>query len=228
MSQYTEPKITIDEIQRILKFISKGYKVPDIIKDVVYKVAKEEIEEKDKVVIIKRDPNVERERMQAARVKIIKEGDAVRIFPSHIKGFGADFDGDTLICKVLLKVNNEEKEIKIDEIVNEPYIKFREEVIKDNNIKIKKYDINETVDLQIKSINIETGETEWKQITEYSEHFNLEMYKIEDSKKRFETFWSSSDHSLLVYNSKEDIIEKVTPKELIDRKEERLYFIKEN
>jgi hypothetical protein len=32
----------------------------------------------------------------------------------------------------------------------------------------------------------------------------------------------------LVYNSKEDIIEKVTPKELIDRKEERLYFIKEN
>lgn len=228
MSQYTEPKITIDEIQRILKFISKGYKVPDIIKDVVYKVAKEEIEEKDKVVIIKRDPNVERERMQAARVKIIKEGDAIRLFPSQIQGFGADFDGDTLICKVLLKINNIEKEIHIKDIVHEPYITFKEEIVKENNLIIKKYNINETVDLQIKSINIETGETEWKQITEYSEHFNLEMYKIEDSKKRFETFWSSSDHSLLVYNSKEDIIEKVTPKELIDRKEERLYFIKEN
>ena len=37
------------------------------------------------------------------------------------------------------------------------------------------------------------------------------MYKIEDSKNRFESFWASQDHSLIVYNNDNDTIEKISP-----------------
>jgi hypothetical protein len=227
--EYENPKITIDEVQRLLRFMAKGYKVPKIIKDVVFKVAKEEIEGKGKGIIIKRDPNVERERMQFVLVKVREEdSNVVQIFPSSVKGFNADFDGDSLKCKVLLNIESVEKEINIEDVVNEPYIKFKNETIKQNGVKITKYDVDKNVNLKLKSINKDTGSISLNKVTEYSKHENLEMYKIEDRKKRFETFWSSSDHSLLVYNPKEDIIEKVTPNDLINRKEERLYFIKEN
>jgi len=86
---------TIDELKKILLYIHKGHKVPKIIYDTVFEVAKREVEDKNKVVLIKRDPNIERNRIQAAYVKII-EGEAMDIHPSTISGFGADFDGDAM------------------------------------------------------------------------------------------------------------------------------------
>lgn len=86
---------TVDELRKILLYISKGYKVPNIIYDTIFKVAVEEIEKKDKMVLIKRDPNIERNRIQSTRVKII-DGETIELHPAIVKGFGADFDGDQM------------------------------------------------------------------------------------------------------------------------------------
>ena len=90
-------KVTTEEVRTLLKFIHKGYKVPKIIHDVLFDTAVREIENKDKVVIIKRDPDVGKNRIQAVFVKIIEgETREMDIHPASVGGFGADFDGDTM------------------------------------------------------------------------------------------------------------------------------------
>ena len=88
-------KTTVEEIRLILKMISKGYKVPKIIHDIIFDVARREIEDTRKVIIYKRDPNVHSARAQGAYVKII-EGDTLDIHPTSVGSFGADYDGDTM------------------------------------------------------------------------------------------------------------------------------------
>ena len=90
-----EERLTIDEIRKLLTFISKGYKVPKIVYDTIRKVAKVEIEDKDRVVLVKRDPDIGRGRIQAMYVKIV-EGNAIEFYPPSVVGFGADFDGDSV------------------------------------------------------------------------------------------------------------------------------------
>jgi hypothetical protein len=92
-------KVTVDELRKLLYYIMRGYKVPKIIYDVVFKVAKIEVEDKKRVVLIKRDPNIHRDRIQAAYVKVI-EGETVELHPGIVGGFGADFDGDTMAIYV--------------------------------------------------------------------------------------------------------------------------------
>ena len=84
-----------EEIKLILMMIAKGYKVPEIIYNTIFDVAKREIEEKHKVVIYKRDPDTGARRIQGAYVKVIT-GDTIEIHPVAVGGFGADFDGDTM------------------------------------------------------------------------------------------------------------------------------------
>ncbi len=88
-------KASIDDIRKILKYIAKGYKVDPIIYNTIAKVAKKEVEDKNRVVLYKRDPNVERGRIQGAYVTII-DGETIEIHPAAVVGFGADFDGDTM------------------------------------------------------------------------------------------------------------------------------------
>lgn len=88
-------KATTEEIRLILKMISNGYKVPKIISDVVFDTAKREIEEKGKVILYKRDPNIHSRRIQGAYVQVIK-GETIEIHPLACGGFGADFDGDAM------------------------------------------------------------------------------------------------------------------------------------
>lgn len=95
-------KLTIDEIRKILGFISKGYKVPPIVHDTILKIAKREVEDKKRVVLVKRDPDVGSRRIQAMYVKIIDTGDAIEFFPPSVAGFGADFDGDSVSIYVPL------------------------------------------------------------------------------------------------------------------------------
>ena len=98
-----EPKVRIsmEEARKLLKYISQGYKIPKIIYDTVWEVAKKEIEDMDKAVLIKRDPDVESRRIQGARVKLIS-GNVMEIPPPIVGGFGADFDGDC--CKSLVSL----------------------------------------------------------------------------------------------------------------------------
>lgn len=93
--------LTIDEIRKLLFFISKGYKVPKIVYDTFFKIAKIEVEEKERVVLIKRDPNIGRGRIQAMYVKIT-EGNNIQFYPAQVSQYGADFDGDTVSVYVPL------------------------------------------------------------------------------------------------------------------------------
>jgi hypothetical protein len=68
-------------------------------------------------------------------------------------------------------------------------------------------------DITIQSINIDNGYCSWNRITDYSVHYNLEMYSIFDPLNRFEQFYVSSDHSLIAWDDKEECIRKVTPLE---------------
>jgi len=92
--------------------------------------------------------------------------------------------------------------------------KEREKHTKDNGIIVTKYDPQ--TDIFIDSINIETGDVEEKQITEYSKHENLVMYKIHDPESRFKDFWVSEDHSMIIYDVTDDTYKKETPKNLPD------------
>lgn len=105
-----ETKATTEEFQLILKMISKGYKVPKIIYDTIFDVAKREIEEKNRVVLYKRDPNIHSRRIQGAYVKVIG-GDCIEIHPAVVGGFGADFDGDAMAIFTLISEESQ-KEIK--------------------------------------------------------------------------------------------------------------------
>jgi len=88
-------KASIEEIRLLLKYIAKGMEIPKVLYDEVMNAGVREIEEKQRVVLIKRDPNISRGRFQARYVKLIA-GDAVELHPATVTPFGADFDGDTL------------------------------------------------------------------------------------------------------------------------------------
>jgi len=104
-------KLTVDECRKLLGFINKGYEVPDIIMDIVGKVAQKEIVDKDKVVIIKRDPNIGRDRIQAMRVRLI-DRETIEIYPSAVAGFGADFDGDQVAVFVPISEEAQQQALK--------------------------------------------------------------------------------------------------------------------
>lgn len=109
MNSSDEAQLNVDDVKKLLKFVSRGYKVPPVIWDTLFKVAVKEIEEKGKVVMIKRDPNVDRGRIAGSFVKII-EGETLDIHPSVVGQFGADFDGDTM---AIFRVLSEEAETEI-------------------------------------------------------------------------------------------------------------------
>lgn len=108
LSEYE--KVSIDDIRKILKYFSKGYKLDPAITDVIKKVAHKEIEDKKRVVLFKRDPNVERNRIQGSYVKLI-DGATVELHPVVVKGPGADFDGDQMAIIAVLS-NEAQDEIK--------------------------------------------------------------------------------------------------------------------
>ena len=103
-------KVSIDDIRKILKYIAKGYKVNPIIYDTIRKIAVKEIEDKNRVVLYKRDPNVERGRIQGAYVTII-DGETIDIHPVVVGPYMADFDGDqmAIVVPISLEAQNEVK-----------------------------------------------------------------------------------------------------------------------
>mgnify|MGYP001224233983 FL=1 len=203
--------LSVEEIKKILNFIHKGYSVPKIIYDTIFEIAKREIEEKKRIVLCKRDPNIGKGRIQAFFPKII-EGEALEIYPPVVVGFGADFDGDSILGTLHIKIHNILDNTEEDLIINIYNLK------KTNYFEYYKtlrnvdfYKVNENYEIRIKAIDPKSGNIDYKKITEFTIHNNLYMYKIEDSKNRFESFWASQDHSLIVYNNDNDTIEKISP-----------------
>ncbi len=129
-----EERATVEEIRLLLKYMAQGYKVPEVLHDVVWDAAVREIEGKNRVVIIKRDPNVERGRMQARYAKIV-EGNTIDMHPATVGAFGADFDGDTMAVFVPLseEAQKEAKEKMISATgsnsINDPNFELSKEMI---------------------------------------------------------------------------------------------------
>jgi len=78
MDNEHENKLSYEEVKKLLYLVSLGYKVPEIVYNTLKKIAIEEIEKKKKVVLLKRDPDIHRRRIQAAYVKVI-DGETIEI-----------------------------------------------------------------------------------------------------------------------------------------------------
>lgn len=94
------------DIIKILKKISKGYDLPKYVYDFFYEILEKEILP-NAVVIYKRDPALHKSSFLAARPRIA-QSDAIEINTAVCAPLGGDFDGDSVIGTVNLKVVNKE------------------------------------------------------------------------------------------------------------------------
>ncbi len=220
----------IDELRKTLSYLSKGYKVPKIIYDVIFDVAKREIEDKRRVVLIKRDPNVHKGRIQSVYAKII-DGETINVHPSIVGGFGADFDGDSVYCSI-----NTYKKDKNDNMIEESvHISRLPSLVKQTKLKsIKEKEDNKIVydydildDIYVKAIDITSGNVDYKKVTSWSIHANVDMYEISSDKYELDItqFLASSDHSMVAYDSETDEFVRVSPKTLKEIPK-RYYLVK--
>ena len=213
------PKVqaTVDELRKVLQYISKGYKVNQLIYDVIYEAARIEVEEKKKVVLIKRDPNVERDRIQAAYVKIIP-GETLEICNHTVNGFGADFDGDSVSCSVTIVY----KDIFTGEYdIFEGHIADFSRMVpcrpvknytRDDGVEVVDYETLD--DVYCPSVNMTTGELELKAIKRWSVHKNIKLKEISSEKHNIKDLKVSLDHSLVVYDHVDNILKRMSIKEV--------------
>lgn len=218
-------RVTVEEVRTILKYIAKGYKLPSVITDTIYKVAKIEVEDAKKVVLIKRDPNIARERMQAVYVKIVNDK-TMHIHPTTVTSFGADFDGDSINSQIVCYHNNIVNYLHIKDFDKFYNVKIESEKDREDGVHVLNYKVNDEV--YINAIDPNSGKVDKKKITQWSRHENLKMYKISRKAKitqirNFEPFWVSEDHSLIAYNRTTKSLEKITPTAISDNKSN--YFL---
>ena len=95
---------------------------------------------------------------------------------------------------------------------------------KDDGVIVEKYKVNPKFEVTTKAIDPNTGNIADKPVTEFSIHKNIKLYKISDKKNRFDLFWASSDHSLIIYDLDEDLIEKKSPEFLLKIKDKNRYY----
>jgi len=205
-----------------LKTILTSIKADDKISDKLYNFIKEAVEivAQKRYVIAKRDPVLLPESYQGYR-PVIHDGDTIKIHPTKVGGHNADFDGDSVLCDcTIYSVDNTPFSQHISELKNTDL--FVHDINKEKP-NISHY--NPVKELFIDAIDLQTGHIKRKLIRDYSEHRNLKMYKISDTKNRFKDFWVSDDHSMIVYDSKYDMYQKISPIDLLQNPENK-YIIK--
>lgn len=176
---------------------------------ILYNICKEV--NQGKTCLLNRQPSLHRLSMLGFYMDISFDK-VIKIHPLICPPTNADFDGDCFDGRTFLKVDDKLIETKMDDILNLNLFNYKNEKVKDDGTYIKKYKPNEKI--QVKSINPEDGETGWKNVSEFSVHENLEMFEIKDPKERFKTFWSSRDHSLLIFDENDEQIKKISPIDL--------------
>jgi hypothetical protein len=220
IKSFTNMELSIDSIKKVFKLIRSDDKIPDSLFELLYRET--EVATMNRVVLAKRDPVLHAESIRAFYVKLVR-GNTIQICTLQVGGFNADFDGDSCLCSIIYAKTEQNIKCHIKDFLSkERFILTKKE--ENNNIMVTKY--NPIEKLFIKSIDIIDGKTKEKQILEYSKHENIEMYKIHDSKNRFEDFWSSYDHSLIVYDENDQQIKKISPKELLKNSKDR-YLIQD-
>ena len=78
------------------------------------------------------------------------------------------------------------------------------------------YEPNEEFEIYVDAIDVNSGNIDKKKVLQYTIHRNLRMYKISDLQHRFEDFWVSDDHSLIVYNGRKQKLERISPIEILN------------
>lgn len=169
----------------------------------------------NKLCILNRQPTLHRLSVLAFRISI-HLGNTIQIHPMICHPFNADFDGDSFNGVIELNIGGQTSKIDISKLQNRKdlFISYKTKR-KENGIIVTKYKpVNE--DIKIKAIDTKTGNIDYKKITDYSVHENIDMYKIHDDENRFKDFHASYDHSLIVYDENEQEIKIVTPREVIE------------
>jgi DNA-directed RNA polymerase beta' subunit len=202
-------ELNIESLKSLFKYIKSDGKISENLENILMELC--EAVSYDRVLIAKRDPALHAESIRGYKPVIFK-GDTIRLNVLSTGIHGADFDGDSVYSNIEVYKDNKFIKMHISEFGE--YVNIEKEKTENNKNKvITKYRLLENI--YINSIDPETGNHKLKKITQYSIHDNLDMYKISDKRNRFKEFWSSSDHSLLVYDENIDKIEKISPKELL-------------
>lgn len=168
-----------------------------------------------KICILNRQPTLHRLSILAFKVSI-HLGNTIQIHPMVCSPYNADFDGDSCNADFELLIEGQTLNIGISELKNrnDLFIQYKTKH-KDNGIIVTKYSPIKS-DIKIKAIDTKTGDIDYKKITDYSVHENIDMYKIHDDKNRFKDFHASYDHSLIIYDENDQEIKIITPRELIE------------
>lgn len=90
---FTESDLSVDTIQRLLKSIKFGDKIPEDLFKLIFDAT--EIVMKDRVILAKRDPALH-DGSYGAFYPILITGDTIQICTLQVGGFNADFDGDQM------------------------------------------------------------------------------------------------------------------------------------
>lgn len=207
IQNYLQMEINVDSVQKVIKSIKNGDKIPEGLYNIFWEATEMAME--NRAVICKRDPVLHQQSVQGYKPKLVN-GSTIQVSTVSVGGHNADFDGDSILCDVIILNENKFVKYNLSELQYKRNLfeKYRTKV--KGNTTIENY--RPTADLKIQSINSTTGGVSFNRITEYSVHKNLDMFKI--SNKNFKDFWCSSDHSLIIYDENENRIRKASPLEL--------------
>jgi len=175
----------------------------------------------DDVCLLNRQPSLHKLSLMAFKI-LVEVINVIYIHPLVCGGFNADFDGDSIWSKCRLRRLKHPDYIgEIENLKDTEMFEIIPEKEKEN---VSHY--APTEELYIKAISLEDGTIEEKKILDYSEHRNLKMFSINDPQNRFEKFWVSDDHSLIVWDENEQKNLKISPEELLKNPEGR-YLIQQ-
>lgn len=93
VKKFTESELSVDTVNRVIKSIKVGDKVPDKLEKLFKQAA--EVVMKGRVVLLKRDPALHEGSYRAFN-PVLVEGHTIQLCTLQVGGFNADFDGDAM------------------------------------------------------------------------------------------------------------------------------------
>ena len=222
-------KLTIEDAVTILQKISKGFSVDPKLYSQIRQIAEQVV--KDRYVIMKRDPDLHRGSIRSFKVKVVDDL-TIQVHPTITSSFNLDFDGDSVVCKVGLHIRDIRTNDRLITVVD--ILKLKDYTVPLTQDRLFLYDKtrgnvdyyvpNSAYEVVVYTFETETGQVTRSRVLGYTVHKNLEMYKVTSLTGKFETFWVSSDHSLIVYDESENRFRKAKPAEILE-KPERFYLV---
>ena len=207
---FTDLELSVDSVKKVMKSIKVGDEIPKSLFTIFFEAT--EVVMMNRIVLAKRDPVLHAESVRAYNPKLVT-GNTIQLCTLQTAGHNADFDGDSSIISITYRINNKINTCLISDLIRKEQFKRNKTKTKNNRTKITDYTPVEN--LYIKSINILDGIIDYKKVRNFSVHKNIEMFKVHDTKSRFDDFWSSYDHSLIIYDEDKEEIRRISPKELI-------------